>query len=436
MEETKTNNITETKLKRVAQLSGEKHDMVFMGLMPHVNRESLISCFHELNGNKSVGIDRVTKEEYGRELEKNIDDLLLRMRSMSYYPSPVREILIPKDDGKFRPLGISNLEDKIVQRMFAKILESIYEPIFQDCSFGFRAGIGCHDAIKQCLQHLFSGKVNHILDLDLENFFGTIDHKKLVVILRMKIKDERFIRYIVRMLKAGILSDGELRMTEEGTSQGSCCSPILSNIFAHYAFDTWYRNIVKEYAKGQVEMYRYCDDLIFCFELKEDMDRTYQALKGRIARFSLKMNEGKSKLINFSKAKAQRGEKQETFDFLGFTYFLGKSRKGFYIPKVKSNGRRIRKKLQAVKEWCRANRHKGKICELWERFCAKLRGHACYYAISGNVRGVADFFYQATKVFFKWMNRRSQKRSFDWEKFNRFISNYPLPRIRVIHRFY
>ena len=212
MVQTKTVNKTETKLKRIAQLSRENPGTDYIGLMPHVNKESLTRCFHELKGNKAVGIDQMTKEEYGKNLDKNIENLVLRMKSMTYYPSPVRETLIPKDDGKFRPLGISNLEDKIVQRMFAKILGAIYEPLFQDCSFGFRPRIGCHDAIKQCSDHLFYSRTNHILDLDLQNYFGTIDHKKLVTLLRMKIKDERFIRYsLIRKqlhIKAVILSIG------------------------------------------------------------------------------------------------------------------------------------------------------------------------------------------------------------------------------------
>ena len=436
MVQTKTVNKTETKLKRIAQLSRENPGTDYIGLMPHVNKESLTRCFHELKGNKAVGIDQMTKEEYGKNLDKNIENLVLRMKSMTYYPSPVRETLIPKDDGKFRPLGISNLEDKIVQRMFAKILGAIYEPLFQDCSFGFRPRIGCHDAIKQCSDHLFYSRTNHILDLDLQNYFGTIDHKKLVTMLRMKIKDERFIRYIVRMLKAGILSDGELRMTDEGTPQGSCVSSVLANIFAHYAFDIWFKDTVRRQAKGQVGMFRYCDDITFCFEHQEDMDKVYAGLKERIERYSLKINEEKTQLISFSRAQARKGVKQGTFDFLGFTFYIGKSRRGFYIPKVKSSGRRIRKKLQIVKEWCRTNRHRGTMCELWGRFCTKLRGHAGYFAVSGNFKSVTKFFYHASRIFFKWINRRSQRGSIRWDGFNRFIVNYPLPRIRIIHKLY
>ena len=336
MRETNLYNHTATKLKRVAQLSGENPRMEFKWLMPHVNKEFLIGCFNELDGRKAVGADRMTKEEYGKDLEKNIEDLIFRMKEKSYYPSPVREVLIPKDKGKYRPLGISNLEDKLVQLAFSKILEAIYEPIFEDCSFGFRRGRSCHDAIRSCQQYILRNQVNIIIDVDFENFFGEIHHKKLVALLRMKIKDERFIRYIVRMLKAGVLSDGELKITDEGTPQGSCCSPILSNVFAHYALDTWFNTTVKQYARGEVAMYRYCDDFLICCELQEDANRIQKALKGRTERFSLKMNMDKAKRINFSRAEARRGVKQGTFDFLGFTFYLGKTRKGSYVPKVKN----------------------------------------------------------------------------------------------------
>ena len=436
MGETKPKQITETKLKRVAQLSGENPMMEFIGLMPHVNKESLIGCFHELDGRKAVGIDRMTKEAYGKDLERNIDSLLTRMRSMSYRPSPVREVHIPKGNGKTRPLGISNLEDKLVQLMFSKILEAIYEPLFLDCSFGFRRGRSCHDAIKSCLQTHYKHKMTVIIDVDLENFFGTICHKKLISILRMKIKDERFIRYIVRMLKSGVLSDGELRKTDEGTPQGSCISPILANIYAHYAFDVWFEGTVKRYAKGRVEMHRYCDDIVISCVHKDDADKIQSSLQGRVKRFSLKMNEEKTQRINFSTAKAARGEKQGTFDFLGFTFYLGKSRKGFYLAKVKTSGKRIRNKLGVVKKWCRVNRHKAPLRKLWAAFCRKLKGHAEYYAVSDNSRPVSKFFFRAIKIFFKWMNRRSEKKSFDWEKFNRFLKSYPPPKIIVRHKMY
>ena len=335
--------MTATKLERIAKLSGENPGMDFMGLMPHVNRDSLIGCFNELDGKKAVGIDQMTKEEYGQNLDENVKDLLSRMRGMRYRPSPVREVLIPKEGGKERPLGISTVEDKIVQLMFSKILEAIYEPLFYDCSFGFRPGRSAHDAIKACMQHLYRGRANIILDIDLENFFGTINHKKLIALLRMKIKDERFIRYVGRMLKSGVLSKGELRKTDEGTPQGSCVSPILANIYAHYAIDQWFNEVVRAKVRGAVTLYRYCDDFVICCELEEDASRINCALQGRMERFSLKLNLEKTRKISFSRSKLQKGEKQGTFDFLGFTFYWGKSRREYWVPKVKTSKKRKRR---------------------------------------------------------------------------------------------
>ena len=436
MEETKSTNNTATKLKRVARLSGEDPHMEFIGLMPHVNKESLIGCFNELKGRRAVGIDQMTKEEYGKDLERNIEDLISRMKEMSYHPSPVREVMIPKEQGQFRPLGISTLEDKIVQLMFSKILEAIYEPIFFDCSYGFRRGRSCHDAIKACRQHIFEKPCSVIIDVDLQIFFGTISHKKLVSILRMKIKDERFIRYIVRMLKSGVLSDGELKKTEEGTPQGSCCSPILSNIFAHYALDQWFNQSVKPNIQGVVGMFRYCDDFVICCEFIEEADRIQSSLKSRTQKYSLKMNMEKTKQVPFSRSKAQSGIKQGNFCFLGFTFYLRRSKSGFIVPKLKTSGKRMKSKLKRVNEWCRINRSKSKLLTLWKIFCSKLRGHVQYYGVSDNSRRVEAFLHQATRIFFKWINRRSQRRSKNWESFERFLKANPPPKALVRHRMY
>ena len=250
----------ETKLKKITALSVGDPKKEFNWLMPLFNRANLISCFRELDGKKAIGADGITKEEYGKNLEGNIDNLIERMKKMSYRPGPVREVLIPKEDGKFRPLGISGLEDKIVQSMYNKILGAIYEPLFYDFSYGFRPGRSCHDAIKAVRNHLYHNPCEVVIDVDLKNYFGKICHQKLLLLLRMKIKDETFIRYIVRMLKSGILSEGELRVTDEGTPQGSIVSPILSNIFAHYALDKWFKEVVENCCHRMVKMYRYADD--------------------------------------------------------------------------------------------------------------------------------------------------------------------------------
>ena len=236
MEPTEFQVSTETKLNRIAWLSSRDKKKVFNNLMHLFNKESLRSCFNELDGGKAVGIDGVNKAHYEAELDANLDNLVERMKRMGYRPGPVRQTLIPKEGkpGATRPLGIGNFEDKIVQKMMQKVLESIYEPLFYECSYGFRPGMGCHDAIKALHQHLYKYETQTIIDVDLANYFGTINHKILENVLREKIEDEKFIRYLIRMFKAGVLAEGELTVSEEGVPQGSSCSPVLANIFAHY----------------------------------------------------------------------------------------------------------------------------------------------------------------------------------------------------------
>ena len=431
---TKSAGTTATKLKRIAQLSGENPGMKFKWLMPHFNRESLIDCFNELDGRKAVGADGVTKEQYQANLESNIDKLIARMKTMSYRPQPVRESLIPKESsGEFRALGISCFEDKIVQRMLAKILNAIYEPIFRDSSYGFRPNRSCHQALKSVSKYLYENKCETVIDVDLKNFFGTINHKILTSALRIKIEDERFIRYVVRFLKAGVLSDGELRMTEEGSPQGNIASPILANVYAHYVIDVWFEDVVKKHIRGTAEMFRYADDIIICCQYSSDAERIKNALGKRLVKYSLNMNQRKTKLVEFSVKKFQEGKKQETFDFLGFTFYIGKSRRGYPIVKLKISKVRLRSKLRKIKEWCKRNRDKMKLTPLWLRFISKIRGLVRYYGVSFNCRYVSGLLDQAVRIFIKWMNRRSQRKSLTFEEFNKFTKKFPLPRVRVYH---
>jgi len=253
--------MTETKLKRIATLSAANPIMRFTQLMHHFNKESLLACYHELDGQKAKGNDGIDKASYGKELETNLSDLVERLKRMAYIPGSIRQVLIPKEGklGVTRPLGISNFEDKIIQKMMQKVLESIYDPLFYDNSYGFRPGRGCHDAIKALQNHLNNYEIETVIDVDLSNFFGSIDRKLLTDIMDKKIGDSRLIRYLIRMFKAGILSDGELTYDDEGVVQGSACSPILSNIFAHEVIDEWMEEVVKPLCKGTVKIIRYAD---------------------------------------------------------------------------------------------------------------------------------------------------------------------------------
>ena len=350
MKTTEDQIITETKLKRIKWLSSLDKHKEFNQLMHHFSEEALLVCYKELDRKKARGIDGVDKESYGANLEANLKTLVARLKTMSYIPGDILEVKIPKEGNQgTRKLGVSNFEDKLVQKMMHKVLESIYEPIFLPSSYGFRAGKGCHDAIRALSDHLYRNEVKCVIDIDLANFFGTIDREILMEILQQKIKDKKLLRYIKRMFKAGILSEGELVIQEEGVVQGSICSPILANIFAHYVIDEWIEEVVKQHCKGTVESFRYCDDQVICCQYEEDARKIRVALAKRLEKYKLTLNEEKTKMVKFSKRDSNRGIRQEGFDFLGLTFYLGKSHKGVIIPKVKSSGKKNQIKIKESK---------------------------------------------------------------------------------------
>jgi len=433
-----TGTITDTKLKRIAWLSKQDSEKKFDCLMHLFNEEALTGCFQELDKDKAVGIDGVDKTTYGTNLCRNIRELVLKMKNMAYRPGPVREVLIPKEGkpGAMRSLGISNLEDKIVQKMMQKVLESIYEPMFLKCSYGCRPGRSCHIAIQELQNHLYKNETQTVIDIDLRNFFSSIDHGLMERVLRERINDTRFMRYISRMFKAGVLAEGDLSVSEEGVVQGSICSPVLANIFAHYAIDTWIEEMVKPACRGSVVLFRYCDDAVICCQFAADAERIKRALGKRLEKFKLQLNEEKTKLVAFDKRAAAHGVKQGTFDFLGFTFYLGKARTGRIIPMVKARAKTMKIKLKRVGEWIRKVRNRKTLKELWKTFKVKLQGHIQYYGVSHNFDQVDAFIHAATKIVYKWLNRRSQRKSYSWERFRLFLTSNPLPEAKIVHRMF
>ena len=293
--------------------------------------------------------------------------------------------------------------------------------------------MGCHDAIKDLQQHLFKYDVQTIIDCDLANFFGSICHKEVIGLLRVRIKDETLIRYIVRMFKSGILAKGELTISDEGVVQGSPVSPTIANIFAHYVIDEWFEKVVKVRCRGRVELFRYADDAVICCQYAEDAARIRRALSKRLEKYKLKLNEEKTSCTSFSRRDYQKGEKQGVFHFLGFTFYWGRSRKGGPIPKVMTHGKRMRSKLKNVNEWAKMVRNKYRLSYIWKLFCSKLEGHIRYYGVSFNLGVVVTFVSRAVRILYKWLNRRSQRKSFDWPKFELFMKEHPLPESKVYH---
>ncbi len=421
-----------TKRAIIRQRSADNPTMVFKQLMHHFKVTNLRQWFRSLSGRAATGIDRVSKAEYGNNLEANLTDLHQRLRRMSYRPKPVRQVWIPKDGqpNKLRPLGVGTFEGKIVEKGIQQILEAIYEPLFYDCSFGFRPQLGCHDAVRALHRYLYSNPVREVIDLDLSNYFGSIDHEMLMGILSEKIQDQRFLRYIRRLLKAGVLDKGNFTVSDEGVPQGSVCSPVLANIFAHTVIDDWFERVVKSHCKGKVALFRYADDAVICCETSYDAQRIVSAIGKRLSKYKLKLNEEKTHTVSFERS---RRLESGAFDFLGFTFYLGLSKRGYVIPKVKSSGKKLRIKLKRVNEWCKLHRNRYRLRELWKRFCVKLQGHIRYYGISFNSRAVSGFVEKSVYIFVKWLQRRSQKCTMTFEKFNRYMQLYPAPKARIYH---
>jgi group II intron reverse transcriptase/maturase len=401
-------------------LSAKKPEIVFNNLFSHVNVENLRQAFQALDGTKAVGIDGISKQQYAKDLDSNLEDLVSRLHIGTYRPQAKREVLIPKANGKTRPIAISCFEDKLVEWTLGKILESVYEPIFIRNSFGFRPRKSPDDAIKANYNILKDNKRPFVVEIDLANFFNTVPHRKLMRIIRKRISDRRLLGLIARFLKVDILNqEGASKQSEVGTPQGSVMSPILSNIFLHYALDTWF---LKNYGGQNAVIVRYADDAIFMFSKEQEARDFLIALRLRLAEYKLSVNEDKTAIINFAKGK------ENIFSFLGFTFFWNKKKGWNKINLViKTQKDKLAKKIQEFTEWIKLNRSRLKRKEIWSITASKLRGHYNYYGYFCN-RGKLQLFYKSViGDLFKWLNRRSQKKSFTWPQFKQLLHREPLP---------
>jgi len=427
----------ETKLQRIAEKARREPECRFTSLFHLMNVELLRGCFEGLRKDAASGIDRVTKEEYGRDLEANLSGLVERLHRMAYLPQPVRRVYIPKPGStKQRPLGIPALEDKLVQAGLARILGAIYEGDFIEDSYGFRPGRGCHDALRQLSKEVEGGGIHYIVEADIKGFFDNVGHEWMMRFLEHRIADKRVLRYIKRFLKAGVLEDGVVVKTEEGTPQGGIISPILANIYLHYALDLWVtRRFVKSCA-GRVRLIRYADDFVVCFHSATDARRFREELDGRLGKFGLEVAAEKTKILEFGplaalKAKA-RGEKPQSFDFLGLTHYCSRTRNGLrFRMKRTTSPKKFKAKVHAFKEWLKANRTMP-IAKLMPTVALKLKGHYAYYGVSDNSKGIGRFYHECKKLLVKWLNRRGRRGSMSWEGFQKLLERFPLPSPRIM----
>lgn len=412
----------------------------FTSLAHLLTEDFLKECFRELKRRKSPGIDGVTVGEYANKLDENIADLVAKLKAKQYKPQPVLRVYIPKSNGDKRPLGIPAVEDKIVQMAIKKILEAIFEQDFIDTSYGFRPNRSCHDALKKIDNIIMTGPVNFVVDMDISKFFDTVDHKQLMECLKQRIVDPTLLQLIGRFLKSGIMEEGVYFETDKGTPQGGVLSPVLANVYLHYALDLWFETEVIPQLTGYAHLVRYADDFVVCFEKEEEARVFGIALRQRMSKFGLTISEEKSKIIEFGQCACQRarkyGWKCETFDFLGFTHFCDKTRKGKFKLGRKTSRKKFTQKMKDMNIWLKSIRNLVELKKWWKMLGLKLLGHYRYYGMSGNIRWLQNFYYQTVRFAFKWINRRSQKKSYNWDQFLRFILFNPLPKPKIYHSLY
>jgi group II intron reverse transcriptase/maturase len=401
-------------------LSAKNPEIVFNNLFSHIKVENLRQAFQALDGTKAVGIDGISKQQYAMDLDSALKDLETRLHIGTYRPQAKREVLIPKSNGKSRPIAISSFEDKLVEYVIGKTLESVYDPIFIRNSFGFRPRKSQDDAIRANYNILKDNKRPFVVEIDLANFFNTVPHRKLMKILRKRINDRKLLALIARFLKVDILNQkGEMVATKVGTPQGSVMSPILSNIFLHYALDTWF---IENYASQDAVIVRYADDAIFMFSKEQQAKDFLEDLRLRLAEYKLSVNEDKTAIINFTKGK------ENIFSFLGFTFFWNKKKGWNKINLViKTQKEKLGKKIQEFTEWIKLMRSRISRKEIWSITAAKLRGHYNYYGYYCNRGKLVLYYNSVIGDLFKWLNRRSQKKSYTWKQFQRLLSRESLP---------
>jgi len=433
-----------TKSQRIAELARQSPQMGFTSLAHLMDIEWLHEAWRRTRKDGAAGVDGQTAAGYEQELEGNLRSLLDRAKSGTYRAPPVRRVHIPKGGSatETRPIGIPTLEDKVLQRAVAMLLEPIYEQDFHDCSHGFRPGRGAHQALQALWKQTMVNRGGWIVEVDIRKFFDTLDHHHLREFVGQRVRDGVLLRLIGKWLNAGVMEEGRVSYPDSGSPQGGVISPMLSNIYLHYVLDDWLEREVKPRLKGRAHLIRYADDFVIGLTDEEDAQRVMQVLPKRFGRYGLTLHPEKTRLVPFLRPSSPRGDDGDdrgagpgSFDFLGFTHIWAKSQRGNWVVKQRTAASRLRRAVRSIAQWCRFNRHRP-LAEQQRTLSQRLRGHYAYYGITGNSTSLSRFFTAVECCWRKWLSRRDRQRSTTWDAFNRLLSRYPLPAVRVVHSVY
>ena len=422
-------------LRKVAERAKNEPEGVFHSLAHLIDVPALERAYHRARKDAAVGVDGVTKEQYGQDLEARLEDLHERLRTKRYRHQPIQRVHIPKETGTTRPIGVSAFEDKLVQDAVREVLEAIYEQDFLACSHGFRPKRSAHDAIRALDRAVHRGEVSWILEADIVSFFDSLDRTELKKMLELRVADGSLLRLIGKCLHVGVLDGAEYSEPDLGTAQGSVLSPILGNVYLHHVLDLWFEREVRPRLRGKAILVRYCDDFVVGFELEEDAQRVMAVLGKRMGRFGLTLHPDKTRLVPIRRPPTRQvgGKGPATFDFLGFTLHWRRSRGGRWGMWCKTRHARLRRAIQAVADWCRRYRHlpvKVQHAALTRR----IQGHFNYFGVNGNSRSLELLLEEARRAWYKWLRRRSQRSRLTWKRFAELLKRLPLPRPRITVR--
>jgi RNA-directed DNA polymerase len=428
----KTTEPMSPQLLKVAERARNDRKTRLISLARLIDVPALERAYRSLRKDAAVGVDGVTKAEYGENLEENLRDLHARMKQRRYRHQPLRRVYVPKERGKKRPIGISALEDKIVQGALREVLEAVYEQDFLDCSYGFRPKRSAHDAIRALYRAVGRDEVKWVLEADIESFFDSVDRKALLKMLDSRIADGSLMRLIAKCLHVGVLDGEEYSEPDLGTPQGSVLSPILGNVYLHTALDEWFEAEVKPRLAGKALLVRYCDDFVIGFERRDDAERVMAVLGKRMARFGLRLHPDKTRLLAFGRPPKgkQKGKGSGTFDFLGFTWHWERTRQGRWRPACKTRRVRRCRAIKSVYDYCRRHRHES-VQTQHRALTRRLQGHYNYFGVNGNLRSLAALRQHAARAWYKWLCRRSQRARLTWERFSDLQRDFPLPAPRI-----